>query len=325
MTIEATEGPRVSVIVTFFNQEQWVDQALDSVAAQTEQSYQLIVADDGSTDGTRDRSQAWRVRHGQLGELVFPESNGGLPALLNLALPLLRGQFVMVLNGDDWLDPQRLQHQADALEHAPLSVGLVYSDLRVVDLDGKPTGAVFPPLELGRPEGHLLASLISGPLFGMPCVMFRRSILEAIGPWDEALIADDFDFLLRVAAAGFEFAYAPFTDTNYRQYGTSLTGSRNAALADGRIAALLKIRGRDPATDRLIDRRVGGLAIALHSAGYDLPTTRRRLRQAVRNHPTKRVIRATIESHLRIRSGRLSLRRVKRLRTDDSLGPFSKS
>lgn len=299
-------APRVSVIVTFFNQAQWVDQALDSVAAQTEPNFQLVIADDGSTDGTRERIQAWRDRHGELGATVLPEQNGGLPALLNLAVPLLRGRFVMVLNGDDWLDPRRVEHQADALEQMPDTIGLVYSDLRVVDFDGVPTGEIFPPADLGRPAGNLLLRLVSGPVFGMPCVMFRRSILDIIGPWDETLVADDFDFLLRAAAAGLEFAYAPFTDTNYRQYGSSLTGSRNAVLADGRITALMKIRGRDRITDRAIDRRVGELAIALHSNGYDPRTTRHRLRLAVRHSPDRRVVRSTMESHLRIKPGRLS-------------------
>lgn len=308
MTSEAIDEPRVSIIVTFFNQAQWVDQALDSVAVQTEPRFQLIIADDGSTDATRERILAWIGRHDGLGETVFAARNGGLPALLNLALPRLRGRLVMVLNGDDWLDPLRLEHQANALAALPETVGLVYSDLRVVDIEGQRTGEIFPPADLGRPTGNLLLHLTSGPLFGMPCVMFRRSILDTIGPWDESLVADDFDFLLRAAAAGWEFAYAPFTDTNYRQYGSSLTGSRNAVLADGRISALLKIRGRDDVTDRAIDLRVRELAIALHANGYDRAITRRRLRLAVRHSPSPRVIRAAVESHLRIAPGCLSPR-----------------
>ncbi len=314
-------GPRVSIVVTFFNQVQWVDQALDSVATQTESNFQLLIADDGSTDGTRERVQAWRDRHGQLGATVLPDQNGGLPALLNLVLPHLLGRFVMVLNGDDWLDPHRVQHQADALEQLPDRVGLVYSDLRVVDIDGRPTGEIFPPATLGRPTGDFLLRMVSGPVFGMPCVMFRRSILDIIGPWDETLVADDFDFLLRAAAADVEFGYAPFTDTNYRQYGSSLTGSRNAVLADGRITALLKIRGRDRITDRAIDRRVGELAIALHSNGYDPATTRRRLRLAVRHTPNRRVVRSTMESHLRLKPGRLSPRYWVRRLTTTATGP----
>lgn len=306
MTAPPVTEVRVTVIVTFYNQRQWVDQALDSVLAQTENDVQLIITDDGSTDGTQVRVQDWRDRHGQVGESLLAQVNGGLPAALNRALPLIRGRFVMILNGDDWLDPLRLEHQADALESAPASVGVVYSDLRVVDVDGSPTGEVFPPSDQGRPEGQLLHRMITAPLFGMPCVMFRAQVLDTIGPWDETLLADDFDFLLRTAAAGFEFLYLPATDTNYRKYGSSLTGGRNGPLAESRIAALLKLRGCDAATDRLIDQRVQNLAIAMHTMGHDGQVTRHRLRQVLRRSPSRRVVRAVVESHLRIPPGRLS-------------------
>lgn len=308
MTLPAVTEPLVTVIVTFYNQHQWVDQALDSVVAQTVQDFQLIITDDGSTDGTRDRVEVWRGRHDQIGEPVFSQKNEGLPAALNRALPRVRGRYVMVLNGDDWLDPTRFQNQVAALEAASASTGVVYSDLRVVDIDGNPTGGVFPPAEQDRPEGQLLHRMISAPLFGMPCVMFRASVLERVGPWDEDLLADDFDFLLRTAAAGFEFVYLPVTDTNYRNYGSSLTGARNGPLAESRIASLLKLRGSDSITDRLVDQRVRDLAIAMHTMGYDGGVTRRRLRQAVWRSPSRRAVRATVESHLRIPPGRLSPR-----------------
>lgn len=306
MTAELGSEPRVTVIVTFCNQQQWVNQALDSVVAQTELTLQLLIADDGSTDGTPDAIESWRERHSQLGDPVFAPVNGGLPALLNLALPHVRGRFVMVLNGDDWLDTRRVENQADALDRLPGSTAVVYSDLRVVDLDGRPTGEIFPPAEYGRPEGQLLHRLISGPLFGMPCIMVRRAALDSVGPWDQSLIADDFDFLLRVAAVGYEFAYLPSIDTNYRQYGGSLTGSRNAQLADGRITALMRLLGRDEETDRLIHRRIHGLALALHSSGYERRVTQKRLRFVLRRAPSRRAVRAVIESYLRIRPGRLS-------------------
>lgn len=305
--IEATATPRVTIIVTFYNQAQWVDQALDSVVAQTEEGLQLVIADDGSTDGTQDQIDRWRRANGMLGEIAFAPRNAGLPALLNSTIPLLRGRYVMVLNGDDWLEPRRCERQADALDQHPPTVALVYSDLQVVDVDGVPVGETFPPASLGRPEGNLLTNFVRGPVFGMPCVMFRRDLLDQIGPWDERLVADDFDFLLRAAAAGHEFAYVPGADTNYRRYGNSLTGARNAELAESRIEALLKIRGMNRDIDQLIDRRVHDMAIALHALGYDPSVTRRRLRSALVRSPSRRVVRATLESYLRLPSGGLSL------------------
>lgn len=300
--------PRITVIVTFYNQERWVEQALDSVMGQTEQNFQLLITDDGSIDGTRDRIEAWQAAHGKVGVVVGGRANRGLPSVLNEARPLIRGRYVVILNGDDWLEPNRFDDQALALDDLPNKVGLVYSDLRVVDESGAPTGDTFPPANMPRPEGNVFLDVIARTMIGMPCVMFRRSILDVIGPWDETLASDDFDFLLRMAGNGFEFSYLPKIVLNYRNYGGSLTGSRNARLADDRIAALLKWSGRDAVTDRAILNRVQELALALHSLRYDSPTTRRRLRYVLRRAPSRRVVRAVIESHLGIRAGRLSPR-----------------
>ena len=300
--------PLATIVVTFFNQEMWVDQALDSVATQTVGDVQLVITDDGSTDGTRTRIRAWLDAHGLEADLVFPDHNLGLPAILNRALPLIRGRFVAVLNGDDWMERTRTADQVAALEAAPAAVGLVYSDLRVVDIDGVPTGEVFPPRSVPRDEGDVFVRLVSAPMIGMPCVMVRREVLEAIGPWDETLLADDFDFLLRVAAAGFHFRYLPVIILNYRQYGSSMTGADGGRLAEARFRSLRKFLGRAPDADAAILTRMLGMVISLHGSGYDRRTTRRHLWFVMRRKPSLRLSRALAENVLHVRPGRLSPR-----------------
>lgn len=304
--------PRVTVIVTSFNQAGLICQAVDSVAAQTERDLELIVTDDGSTDDSRGTIEAWLARHELSGTLIAADQNVGLPAMLNRALPMIRGDYIVVLNGDDWMEPDRLAVQAAALDSAPDEVGLVYSDLRVVDADGVPTGDIFPPPSVERREGDVLLHIIQHPMIGMPSVMFRRAVLDVIGPWDESLVADDFDFLLRVAAAGYQFRYVPAIIVNYRQVEASLTSSRGAELAEGRILALEKLFGRDRETDCAILGRVEGLAIALHGMGYDRRTTRRYLRFVLRHAPSRVAMRALVESLLGVRAGTLSPRRAVR-------------
>jgi glycosyltransferase involved in cell wall biosynthesis len=309
---EATQPePRATVVVTCFNQAQWIGQALDSVASQTERDLQLVVTDDGSTDGSRARIDAWLAGHDLRGEVVASDRNVGLPAMLNRAMPRFRGRYVVVLNGDDWMEPDRVASQAAALDGASDRVGLVYSDLRVVDGGGAATGEILPPPGIERPEGHVLLPMISAPMFGMGVVMFRRSVLDTIGPWDESLVADDYDFFLRVAAT-FEFVYLPGVVMSARRHGDSMTASRSAVLAEGRILALYKLFGCDPVTDRAILTRVRELAVALHSFGYDRHPTRRHLWFVLRRRPSRRVARALVENRLRLRPGTLtgaSLRR----------------
>jgi alpha-1,3-rhamnosyltransferase len=300
------DAPRATVVVTSYNQARWIEQALDSVAAQTEQSLQLIVTDDGSADDSVERIRSWLDRHDVTATLVASDHNIGLPAMLNRALPAIRGRYVVVLNGDDWMEPDRVKLQADALDTAPPQVGLVYSDLKVVNESGEPTGEIFPDRDVERREGDVLLHIVSTPMIGMPSVMFRRSILDVIGEWDESLVADDFDFQLRVAAAGFHFTYLPALLVNYRQHGSSLTGARAAALADGRFLALRKLMGQTDALDRAILGRMEGLVVALHGLGYDRRLTRRRLWYVVRRRPNLRLARVTVENVLGLAPGRLA-------------------
>lgn len=300
------EAPRVTVVVTSYNQAELIGQALDSVAAQTEPDLELIVTDDGSVDGSRTTIEAWLAGHDLQGRLVAAEQNVGLPAMLNRALPLIRGDYVVVLNGDDWMESDRLEVQAAALDGTPDVVGLVYSDLRVIDADGAPTGDIFPPPSVDRREGDVLLHIIKHPMIGMPSVMFRRSVLDQIGPWDETLVADDFDFLLRVAAAGYQFRYLPAVIVNYRKDEASMTGSLGAELAEARIRALLKLLGRDRETDRAILWRAHRLTLALHGMGHDRAVTRHHLWFLLRHAPSSEAVRALTENVLRMHPRALS-------------------
>jgi glycosyltransferase involved in cell wall biosynthesis len=301
-----TPPPTATVVVTCFNQEQWIEQALDSVARQTQRDIEVIVTDDGSTDGSRARIVQWLSRSDLRGELVASGRNVGLPAMLNRARPRWQGRYIVVLNGDDWMEPDRVASQSAVLDGAPPSVGLVYSDLCVVDVAGRATGDIIPPVSVERREGHVLLHIISQNMIGMGCVMFRRSLLDVIGGWDESLVADDFDFFLRVAAAGFEFRYLPVVAGSCRHYAGSMTGSRGEELVESAFAALRKLLGRDHETDRAILLRMQGQAMAMHALSYERRSTRRHLWFVMRRDPSRRVGRALVENYMRVRPGSLA-------------------
>lgn len=120
---------KVSVLVTFFNQAQYVDQALQSVAEQeTDFEYEVLIGDDGSTDGTVEKLRQWERRHPGLMKVFVRDREPGLPptpltarqrasanriALLRAA----RGDYFTLLDGDDcYCDRRKLQIQADLLD-----------------------------------------------------------------------------------------------------------------------------------------------------------------------------------------------------------------
>lgn len=309
-----TDG--VTVVVSCFQQAHLVRAALDSVARQSIDALQLIVTDDGSTDDSVAVIEQWLVDHPSccsLGaSLLASPVNVGLPASLNRALPHVRGEYLVVLNGDDWMDDDRLAVQMAALRTAPAHVGVSYCDLRIVDGDGVVL-AEQPAPDHGGVEGDVLARMASATFIGMPGVMVRTSVLDAIGPWDESLVADDFDFLMR-AASQFEFAYLPRALVNYRVVGGSLTNSRGAELAESRIRSLVKFLGRSRELDAAVLQRLEDQAVMLHGSAIDGRIARRHIRAQLRRRPTARMVRVAAESHLRLAPRTLAFRRVRRSR-----------
>src|SRR5436190_24248466 len=101
-------APTISVIVTAFNRERYIEQALESMLSQTLTSLELIVVDDGSTDSTVERVLSFsdpRLR------LIRHERNLGIPAARNSGLCAVEGEFVAWLDSDDVALPTRLERQ----------------------------------------------------------------------------------------------------------------------------------------------------------------------------------------------------------------------
>ncbi|GEM_PF-2336252 len=309
---------QITVIVTFYNQAAWVGCALDSVLAQTHPDVQLIITDDASTDDTSIAISQWLVDHrhdladrSMAHQVVTAASNIGLPAILNKALAQATGAAIAILNGDDWMAPDRIQRQHNALDSAPCAVGLVYSDIRLHSADGRPTGQVLPLPGTLTLNGQVLRRLITEEsLIGMSMIMFRRSMLSEIGEFDTSLMADDFDFILRVAAANYEFRYIPGVVTNVRRYSSSMTGGDNlGALFQGQIVALRKLLGPDQTLNDVVYRRLENLAITLHGLDGHSREARIALWHVLRGRPSKRAARGLAECLLRLPARSLAPRR----------------
>lgn len=312
MTDEEGQTAGVTVIVTSYNQARFIEQALDSVLTQTEPAAQLIVTDDGSTDGSQEVIERWVSEHVPDAIVLASPQNLGLPAMLNRAIPHIRGDFVAVLNGDDWFDPGRVRAHSVAFEGHRDSVGVVYSDLRIVTERGAPTGRVYSAPSSSGKSSDMLLQLASQQMIGMGALTFRTGILEDIGAWDESLVADDFDFLLRAARAGYDFAYLPGTFYNARKNPQSLTASRRGDLAHGRIVALRKHLGVTRELDRAIYARTRSIALALHGMRYRRDLTRHHLALAMVHTPSVSLLRSLLENAFHLPPGCLAAGRLRR-------------
>ena len=112
----------VSVIIPTYNRAELLVEAMDSVWAQTYRPIELIVVDDGSTDKTREVVQEWRKKceaDHQFALRYFHQANKGAPAARNLGLIESRGEFIQILDSDDYLHPLRLQRMLKAARSLP--------------------------------------------------------------------------------------------------------------------------------------------------------------------------------------------------------------
>jgi glycosyltransferase involved in cell wall biosynthesis len=170
---------RFSVIVPIYNQGQFVADAVQSVVEQSFQDWELIVVDDGSTDGGGDRARRFadkRVR-------VLRQDNRGVMAARKCGLDASSGDGVIFLDGDDRLRPDALARFAHAFEKQP-EAGVAYGDRVLIDESGRIFGSERGAMLNPRPSGDVLERLISRDFLSTPgqaCI--KRRCLDGIDVW----------------------------------------------------------------------------------------------------------------------------------------------
>ena len=191
--------PTVTVVIPTYNSASLLPAAITSVRSQQWPNLDIIVVDDGSTDGT-ERVLDALARDGGL--CWFRQDNAGAAAARNRGIKAATGDWIAFLDSDDvWL-PDKLATQFEALEKAGADFSFTDSRLRFANGDER-------DLQCPVLKGPLMPQLIKGTLFGTPTVMVRRRCFERVGFFDEQLrTGEDWDMWLRLASA-FKHAWVP--------------------------------------------------------------------------------------------------------------------
>ncbi len=191
--------PLISILIPACNHADYIGQTLDSIEAQQRQDLEVIVIDDGSRDATYQTALA-RADRFALPISVHTQPNQGICRTLDRALTLARGEWIAVIASDDWLLPDRFTAQLDWIARHP-DTQLVYANgLRFED--GKPRGRIHSPaviaqLDLPLPAlRELLASKTSK--WFIQSGLFRRSLLQALDPFDDGTGLDDWPLNIRL-------------------------------------------------------------------------------------------------------------------------------
>lgn len=186
-----SEPPLVTVIMSVYNDEQYVGEAVDSILEQTYQNFELLLIDDGSTDGSKEILGEYATQEPVT--LVQNDENKGLTASLNRGIDAASGKYIARQDADDRSRPTRLERQVEYLESHP-DVGLVGTDAIMIDADGSSVRRRHVPSRPSQSE------LLEQNHFVHGSVMLRRGLLEAVGGYDELFkYAQDYDLWLRLA------------------------------------------------------------------------------------------------------------------------------
>ena len=213
----------LSVVMPTYNGERYVAAALESLLGQRDDAVELIVVDDGSTDGTVDLVD--RLTRGTPTRLLRPGRLGNWVAASNLGLREARGEWCCFLHQDDLWLPGRL---ARVRAELPRTRGaLLLHDARYVDPAGEPLGNWTCPLPAGdvAPESFLERLLVQN-FIAIPSPTFRRAAALEQGGLDEPLwFSADWDLWLRLGAAG-PVRFLPEVLAAFRLHPESQTAAR---------------------------------------------------------------------------------------------------
>ena len=214
-------APVVSVLLTVYNGQRYLAQAMESLLRQTFENFEVIVIDDGSTDDSPEMLRRYATRDPRV--RLVSRANTGMTRALNEGLKLVRGEFVARMDADDVCRPERFARQVAYLREHPECVA-VGSQVQMIDPEGLP---ICPKRDTGFTHEQIEGSLLDmGWPMVHPAVMLRTDALRAVGGYAEQYRTNqDHDLFLRLAERG-KLANLPETLLDYRQHFQSVSFSK---------------------------------------------------------------------------------------------------
>lgn len=223
--------PLMSVVAAVYNPDpQHLAQTIESVAAQTYDHWELILADGASTrPGVREVLEKWSKKDSRI-QVKFLEKNGGISANSNAALEEARGEFVVLLDHDDLLAPSALFEMTSLLNRVP-QADMIYSDEDRIDEDGRRHTPFFKP---DWSPDLLLCFMYTGHL-----TVYRRELVRELGGFRSAYdFSQDYDLALRVVEKARSIQHVPKILYHWRVVSGSAAAGDKPFARQSNLAAL---------------------------------------------------------------------------------------
>ena len=221
--------PIVTVVIPCYNSLRYIAETMETVLKQTYQDFEVLVVNDGSTDGTADWVNALSAREPKV--RMVSQANQGLAGARCTGVTNARGKYVAFIDDDDLWELTKLEKQVNSLESNP-QAGLCYTWTALADSQGKPTGRVIA----SNAEGNVWQAMTE---MNIVCCgstpMIRRSCFDDLGLFDRQVSpSDDWDMWWRIAAK-YEFTVIKEPLVLYRQHPNNSSKKCDRMLATSRI------------------------------------------------------------------------------------------
>lgn len=212
--------PAVSIVLPVYNSEKYLREAIGSLLAQTFTDFELLIINDGSTDGSEEIIQSYsdeRIIY------IKNESNKGLIYTLNKGIELAKGKYIARMDADDVCLPMRLQKQFDWLEKYS-TTAVVGCHVSFINDTGTVTGQWKEDLQTSNYQS-IRKKMVWENCIAHPTVMMRSNVIRQYGYHQNQKNTEDYDLWLRMLADGNIIEKVPERLLLYRVHEASVTGS----------------------------------------------------------------------------------------------------
>jgi glycosyltransferase involved in cell wall biosynthesis len=224
-------SPLISVIVPCYNYGLYIRDAVESIISQRYENWEMLVIDDGSKDNTAAIAQEYARQDARI--KYHYQANQGLSAARNTGLSLARGEYIQLLDADDYLAPNKLALHAEVLRKHP-EVALVFGDTYNFQHAEVVADRIIVPLHLqmGPISGkgqELALHLAYDNMFLPGNPLFRKSLADQIGTFSTQLFSlEDWHFWYRGVLLGAAYMYNNQVGTEFyaRTHGNNMSGNR---------------------------------------------------------------------------------------------------
>lgn len=218
------QDPLVSIGIITYNQKEFLRECVDSCLRQDYQNLEIVVADDGSTDGTHELLKKYQDCHPGRFVLRLSNSNQGITKNCNQAHFACSGKYIAWMGGDDVMMPNKLSKQVSFMENHP-DCAISYHDLEVFDDESKKK--LYISSEKNRPmEGGVEVCIKHGVFNGGCTTMVRASCAPRSGFNESFPVASDWCYWIDTLAGGGEIRYIPEILSRYRRHSSNITNKQ---------------------------------------------------------------------------------------------------